>query len=115
MQGNYQLCVENAAKTPAQISWVFSTGSQAIDYDNIVQKKHLKPVELSAQKSLDMIEQLRKQLGDLVVDEERLKEGNQKIKTRVVILGLLAVAVMAISTWFQILYLKNFFRNKKII
>ena len=76
MQGNYQLCVENSSKSPVQINWVFSTGSQAIDYADVVQKKHLKPVEVSAQRSLDMIEQLRKELGDLVVSEERLKEGN---------------------------------------
>ena len=49
------------------------------------------------------------------MSEEKLKEGNQKIKKRVVLLGLVSVAVMAVSTWFQIKYLKNFFRTKKIM
>jgi hypothetical protein len=62
-----------------------------------------------------MVEQIRNDLGSLVVNEERLKEANTKIKTRVVIFGLISVAVMGASTYLQITYLKNFFRNKKII
>ena len=88
---------------------------QALDYSNIVTKKHLKPVELQAQKVIDMVEQIRNDLGSLVVNEERLKDANTKIKTRVVIFGLISVAVMAASTYLQITYLKSFFRNKKII
>ena len=113
--GNHQICVQNTEKTPVVINFSLSSGVQAIDYTNIVTKKHLKPVELQAQKIVDMIEQLRSELGSLVVSEEKLKAGNQKIKTRVVLLGLVSVAVMGVSTWFQIKYLKNFFRNKKIM
>jgi len=47
-----------------------------------------------------MIEQLRSELGSLIVSEEKLKEANTKIKGRVVVLGLISVAVMAVSTWF---------------
>ena len=72
---------------------------QALDYSNIVTKKHLKPVELQAQKVIDMVEQIRNDLGSLVVNEERLKDANTKIKTRVVIFGLISVAVMAASTY----------------
>lgn len=46
-----------------------------------------------------MIEQIRNDLGSLVVNEERLKEANTKIKTRVVIFGLISVAVMGASTY----------------
>ena len=78
-------------------------------------KNHLKPVELQAQKVADMVEQLRAELGSLVVSEEALQETNSKIKSRVVIFGLISIAVMAVSTYLQVNYLKTFFRNKKII
>ena len=42
---------------------------------------------------------MRSELGSLVVSEEKLKEANTKIKGRVVILGLIAVVVMAVSTY----------------
>ena len=48
---------------------------------------------------IDMVEQIRNDLGSLVVNEERLKEANTKIKTRVVIFGLISVAVMGASTY----------------
>ena len=55
------------------------------------------------------------ELGSLIVNEEKLKEANTKIKGRVVVLGLISVLVMALSTYLQITYLKSFFKNKKII
>lgn len=72
-------------------------------------------VDLSAQKVSDMLEQIRGELGGLVVAEDRIAEKNGKIKTRVVFFGFIAVAVMALATVAQVTYLKNFFRNKKII
>ena len=61
------------------------------------------------------MEQIRAELGSLVVSEESLKDENSKIKSRVVIFGLISVLVMALSTFLQVKYLKNFFRYKKII
>ena len=86
-----------------------------MDYSNIVTKKHLKPVELQAEKIKDQIEQLRDVLSNLIVFEESLKEENQKIKSRVVMFGVVSVIVMVVTTYLQITYLKNFFRYKKII
>ena len=64
---------------------------------------------------VDQLEQIRAELGSLVVSEESLKDENSKIKNRVVIFGLISVFVMALSTFLQVKYLKNFFRYKKII
>ena len=47
-----------------------------MDYTAIVTKKHLRPVELQAQKVLDNIQQLRNELSMLIVSEEGLKEEN---------------------------------------
>ena len=113
--GNHQICIQSSEKRDVTIQFTIQTGVQATDYTNIVTKKHLKPVELQAQKIVDMIEQLRSELGSLVVSEEKLKEANTKIKGRVVILGLISVAVMGVSTYLQVTYLKSFFKNKKII
>jgi hypothetical protein len=113
--GNHQICIENTQASPATYLFSIQTGVSATDYSALVTKKHLKPVELSAQKVLDMIEQLRTELGSLVVAEESLQETNSKIKSRVVIFGLISIAVMAVSTYLQVTYLKNFFRYKKII
>ena len=49
--GNYQFCVSSLAKKKSiEFAFTIQTGVQAIDYSNIVTKKHLRPVELQAQK-----------------------------------------------------------------
>ena len=50
---------------------------------------------------VDQLEQIRAELGSLVVSEESLKDENSKIKNRVVIFGLISVFVMALSTFLQ--------------
>jgi len=109
------MCIQNTGSYENTFKFTIQTGVQATDYSNIVTKKHLRPVELQAQKISDMIDQLRTELGLLIVSEEQLKEENAKIKSRVVVFGVISIVVMAISTYLQVVYLKNFFRYKKII
>ena len=114
--GNHQICVQSLNKREeVRYRFKIETGVQATDYSNIVTKKHLRPVELQAQKIQDMIEQLRSELTTLVISEEGLKAQNEKIKSRVVIFGIISIIVMLVSTYLQVTYLKSFFRNKKII
>ena len=113
--GNYQLCITNGHKVAVNVNFQIESSAEAIDYENIVQKQHLKPIELQTKKIVDKIEKIRKQLGNLVIGEERLKETNSKIKFRVVVLGFISVTVMAVTTFLQVTYLKKFFRNKKIM
>ena len=54
-------------------------------------------------------------MGNLIVSEEVLKEENSKVKSRIMVFGWISIAVMALSTYLQVTYLKNFFRYKKII
>ena len=114
--GNHQACiVNNSIDQLITFKLSLQTGVQAQDYSNIVTKKHLKPIELAAQKIQDMVEQLRAEMNTLIISEETLKSENQLIKSRVVTFGVISVVIMALSTYTQITYLKNFFRYKKII
>ena len=94
--------------------FLLQTGVEANDYSNLITRKQLRPVELQAEKVSDMVKQLRQELSYLVLNEENLMEENNKIKSRVFIFGAISIGVMALSTYLQIKYLKNFFRYKKI-
>ena len=75
--GNYQICIQSYEKnSEVKYNFLIETGVSATDYSNIVTKKHLRPVELQAQKIQDMIEQLRSELTMLIVSEESLKSEN---------------------------------------
>ena len=107
--------VNNSAENPATFKFSLTTGVQATDYSNIVTKKSLKPIELEAQKIADMVEQLRAEFNNQIKQEKWLARENRLIKSRVKTFGIISVAVMIVSTYIQITYLKNFFRYKKII
>lgn len=109
------MCIANKETRSNDFEFMIQTGVEAKDYTNIITKKHLKPIEVQAQKVQDMVKQLRQELSYLVMNEEQLKEQNQKIKSRVLIFGVISIFVMGVSTYLQISYLKNFFRYKKII
>ena len=54
--GNYQICIQNMnSRTEERYEFLIETGVSAMDYSNIVTKKHLKPVELQATKIQDMV------------------------------------------------------------
>ena len=72
--GNYQICLANLSpERVCHFNLMINSGIEATDYSNLVQKKHLNRVELSAQKVTDMIEQIRNDLTSLLVNEENLK------------------------------------------
>ena len=68
--------MQSFENTPTSFKITIQTGVQATDYTNIVTKKHLLPVELQAEKIGDMVEQIRKELAELVIAEEGLKDEN---------------------------------------
>lgn len=70
---------------------------------------------MQAFKVNEMVSQLRQELSALVASEVKLSDANDSIKSRVFVFGIISILVMAISTFLQVKYLKNFFRHKKII
>ena len=62
-----------------------------------------------------MVQNVREELKTLTITEESLKAENAKIKNRVMMFGIISIIVMLGSTYMQVTYLRNFFRNKKII
>ena len=82
---------------------------------NSITGKALKPVEMYALQINEMIGRLRREMGDLVASEIELDVQNSSIRSRVLVFGVISVIIMALSTYLQVNYLKNFFRLKKII
>lgn len=48
--GNYQICILNKEREVANFEFMIQTGVEAKDYSNIITKKHLRPIEVQAQK-----------------------------------------------------------------
>ena len=113
--GPYQMCIQNQKSEDNMFELVIKTGEFSDERAQAITKKHLKPVEQQAAKINAMVEEIRKELGALVVNELQLSDQNDSIKTRVIVFGIVSILIMGVSTYMQVKYLKNFFRYKKII
>ena len=116
-QGQHQICVQNKEDQDVAVEVSIQTGdfSENFMQSQKIMKKHLRPVEMQAFKVNEMVTQLRSELSALVASEVKLSDQNDSIKSRVFVFGIISILVMAISTFLQVKYLKNFFRHKKII
>ena len=75
--GNYQICVKSINKKGSErFKFKIETGVEAKDYSINVTKKHLRPVEVQAQKISDKIAEMRQEFTTLVLSEENLKTEN---------------------------------------
>jgi hypothetical protein len=97
------------------IDFLIEVGVDAKDYDNIVTRGHLKPVELEAKKIEDLIVEVQQELENNLTFEMASQSKQSDIKSNVAWFGALSILVMAIATYIQVTYLKNFFKYKKII
>lgn len=73
-KGKYKICVTNIAKDakPIDVEYQLETGISAVNYDDLVQKKHLLPIELQAQKIQDFVEITRNSIAYLANEEALL-------------------------------------------
>ena len=72
-------------------------------------------MEEQAAKVDSLVAEIRSDMHSLIAHEDEVSGKNSSIKTRVFVFGIISIAIMSVSTFLQIKYLKNFFRYKKII
>lgn len=113
--GQHQLCLQNQENNELEAEITIKTGEFSADKSEKITAKHLAPVELEASRVDEMIKAIREDMHQLIIHEDEISGKNSSIKTRVFVFGIISIAIMSVSTFLQIKYLKNFFRYKKII
>jgi hypothetical protein len=113
--GSVQICINSQASDTIEFDFSMTTGVDSKDYSALITKDNMRPAEAQAVKVIDMVKQLKDELTNLVQSEAELKAQNDSIEGRVYYFGIIAIIVMAVTTFVQIQYLKNFFKHKKII
>lgn len=98
-----------------EIELEVEAGANARDWNAIQSAEKLKPSEVQLRKVDEMLEEVITELEYLVKREERLRDTNESTNRRVKNF-FLAGAVMLISVGFyQVHYLRNYFRSKHIL
>lgn len=112
--GQYQFCIENLNQSPAAVDVTIKVGVEAKDYTSIPNTKTLTPIEKQIKKIVETTAQVKKELSYVREREEQMRHTNKTIGERVIGYSVLTLFMLIGVSAFQIVYLRSFFRSKKL-
>lgn len=113
--GTHSICVHNSGDMNIPVSLDIKTGVRAKDYSKIASTKEMKEIDYRVKMYEDLIKQIHSRMQVLREREEQMRNTNLTIHSRVISYSLCTVVLLIALAIVQILYLKKFFRAKKMI
>ena len=115
IDGPHLLCIENIASEFAMVSFTILTGVAAKDFSNVPSSKDLKESERRLIKITESVMEIRKELQYIKERDAQLSHTNETIQSRIIIYSIITVIILATMAGMQVLYLKKYFKSKKMI
>ena len=114
--GNYFLCVENLNKDHyIRCTISIESGLEAKDYSELAKKKNVQPIEIQLKKMEDYMAHLAHLSKDLLASGEAKIEDIDSISSQLIIFTVITIALLTFLSYFQMAFLKRFFKQKKLI
>lgn len=113
--GVYKICVGNPLREVVKMSLEVTKGVKAKDYTNIAKVEDFNEIQLKMRKLEDYSKDIHKKLQYLRQREEELRGTNVTIHNRIIGYSVCTVMMLMCLALIQILYLKRFFKAKKLI
>jgi hypothetical protein len=113
--GSHRICFRSKATKLARISLTLKVGVAAKDFHAIAKKSHLTPVEVELNKLLDSVTEIHAEQLYSRAREEELRDTNESTADRVKWFSLVTIVVLLCLGLWQIFYLKQYFRSKKLV
>ncbi|KAF2071258.1 hypothetical protein CYY_007416 [Polysphondylium violaceum] len=120
--GEYQFCFLDNYKPGAlvmplsrTVSLEYKTGVEANDFSDVVTKGQLKPSEAELRKIEDVVESIKEDIMYMKTREETMRNTNESTNSRVKWLSFFCFFLLIGSAFFQINYLKRYFKQRKLI
>ncbi|EGC37353.1 hypothetical protein DICPUDRAFT_94091 [Dictyostelium purpureum] len=120
--GDYSFCFLDNYRPGAQamplsrtVSLSIKTGVEANDYSDVITKGQLKPSEIELKKIEDVVDAIKTEILYMKNREETMRNTNESTNSRVANLSIFCFFVLIASAFFQISYLKKYFKQKKLI
>ncbi|KAJ5071122.1 transmembrane emp24 domain-containing protein [Anaeramoeba ignava] len=119
--GLYRFCFtsQNYKKTfgssTARINFIYSYGKFSVDYDYLSKEDNFNPIEAEFRRMSDLISDISSTMSYMKEREETMRDTNESTNSRVLWFSLLSIFILiSVSLW-QIVYLNQYLRKKKII
>lgn len=98
-----------------EVTLALKHGVEAKTYDAMSDVGKLKPLELELQKLEDLSESIVKDFAYMRQREAEMRDTNESTNTRVLYFSIFSMCcLLGLATW-QVLYLRRFFKAKKLI
>lgn len=114
-EGPHSLCIENNGQFESWIIVKITTGAAAKDYSNVASTKDIKESERKIEVIKESARQIHKELQHIREREEQMRNTNETIHSRVVAYSIFTIVFLLALALIQTLYLKRFFKSKKMI
>jgi hypothetical protein len=120
---SYHFCFETSPLRPPQGSPVprrkvilnVQTDFVASDYTDIAKVQHLNSLEAALRRTEEQFGQIVVELENVRSREAHMKETNENTNSRVVWYSVVSIMMMTAAGAYLVYYLRNFFRQKKLI
>jgi len=119
--GEYQICWQTntsrwfGSATKLKFEIEIDTGSDAIDYEEVAQAEHLTDLQIEVRRRNDQAFEIMKEQSYLKAREMIARDESESINSKVMWWSIAETVVLVVSGFWQIRYLKNFFRQKKLV
>ncbi|XP_059313623.1 transmembrane emp24 domain-containing protein p24delta3-like [Lycium ferocissimum] len=118
--GNYLACFwvedgHNPGGGSLTVSLDWKTGIAAKDWESVAKKEKIEGLELELRKLEGAVEAIHENLIYLKTREAEMRSVSETTNARVASFSIASLAVCGLAAVLQILYLKRYFRKKKLI
>lgn len=113
--GNHQLCIDNYSSQEVILNFEFLSGVTARDYSDLVKRDNLQPIELNLQKLEDMMGYLIHEFESIMRIEKKTVSMSDYISYKIIIFTIFTLVVTALASFLEVVYVKKFLINRKLI
>ncbi|KAI9503228.1 vesicle coat component [Coemansia spiralis] len=97
------------------IQFKMESGAMAEDFHKVQQELKLKPMEIELRRLSMSLDDIQDELQYLKQREGTLRDANEKMNSKVKTFSLFSIGVLVVVAVYEVLYLRRFFQQKKLI
>ena len=113
--GPHVLCIENMLKTNLALEFSITTGLSNKEFTSLPSTKDIKESEKILEKIRNLIKEITQELQNEKSRQSELTNTTETIQSRVIIYSMITLALLLILASIQLVFLKSYFKLKKII
>jgi hypothetical protein len=116
----FEICIDNKISSgnhgpEREVFLELKRGVETKNYEALAQAEKLKPLEVELRRLEDLSESIVNDFAYMKAREEEMRDTNESTNSRVLLLSLLSMTVLITLAVWQVLYLRHYFKSKKLI